>query len=128
MVVGEGDLRRAHLGCQCHEGGNGSPLALRVRVRFDAVMPQPLPILYIKPGCPWCVQALEFFATQGVKLDVKDVIADMHQMRQMVAITGQSKCPSFRYGDFIVADFGVDEFINKARKHPAVCADLGLKV
>ena len=57
-----------------------------------------------------------------------DVIADMHQMRQLVAITGQSKCPSFRYGDFIVADFGVDEFINKARKHPAVCAELGLKV
>jgi hypothetical protein len=43
-------------------------------------------------------------------------------------LTGQSKCPSFRYGDFIVADFGVDEFINKARKHPAVCAELGLKV
>jgi hypothetical protein len=52
----------------------------------------------------------------------------MHQMRQLVALTGQSKCPSFRYGDFIVADFGVDEFINKARKHPAVCAELGLKV
>jgi hypothetical protein len=33
-----------------------------------------------------------------------------------------------RYGDFIVADFGVDEFINKARKHPAVCAELGLKI
>jgi len=27
-----------------------------------------------------------------------------------------------------VADFGVDEFINKARKHPAVCAELGLKI
>jgi len=91
-------------------------------------MPQPLPIFYTKPGCPWCVEALEFFAKQGVKLDVRDVSADMHQMRQLVALTGQSKCPSFRYGDFIVADFGVDEFINKARKHPAVCAELGLKV
>lgn len=76
----------------------------------------------------WCVEALEFFAKQGVKLDIRDVTADMHQMRQLVALTGQSKCPSFRYGDFIVADFGVDEFINKARKHPAVCAELGLKV
>jgi glutaredoxin len=91
-------------------------------------MPQPLPIFYTKPGCPWCTEALEFFAKQGVKLDIRDVSADMHQMRQLVALTGQSKCPSFRYGDFIVADFGVDEFINKARKHPAVCAELGLKV
>lgn len=91
-------------------------------------MPQPLPIFYTKPGCPWCAEALAFFEAQGVKLDIRDVSADMHQMRQLIALTGQSKCPSFRYGDFIVADFGVDEFINKARKHPAVCKELGLKV
>ena len=105
-----------------------SPLANPALPRLGFRMPQPLPILYTKPGCPWCTQALEYFAAQGVKLDVRDVVADMHQMRQLVALTGQSKCPSFRYGDFIVADFGVDEFINKARKHPAVCAELGLKV
>lgn len=105
-----------------------SPLANLGWPRLVSVMPQPLPVLYTKPGCPWCTQALEYFAAQGVQLDVRDVVADMHQMRQLVAITGQSKCPSFRYGDFIVADFGVDEFINKARKHPAVCAELGLKV
>lgn len=91
-------------------------------------MPQPLPILYVKPGCPWCTQALDFFAAQGVKLDVRDVTANMHDMRQLISLTGQSKCPSFRYGDFIVADFGVDEFQAKARKYPAVCKDLGLKV
>ncbi len=91
-------------------------------------MPQPLPILYVKPGCPWCVQALEFFAEQGVQLDVRDVVADMHQMRQLVSLTGQSKCPSLRYGDFIVADFSVEEFKNKARKHPSVCKELGLKI
>jgi glutaredoxin 3 len=91
-------------------------------------MVKTLPILYVKPGCPWCTQALEFFAQQGVKCDIKDVIADMHQMRQLVATTGQSKCPSFRYGDFIVADFSVDEFIAKAKKNTQVCQELGLKV
>jgi glutaredoxin len=105
-----------------------SPLAKEGQLGLLAGMPQPLPIFYTKPGCPWCTEALAFFETQGVKLDVRDVSADMHQMRQLIALTGQSKCPSFRYGDFIVADFGVDEFINKARKHPAVCAELGLKV
>ncbi len=107
---------------------SGSPLAKSPWSRLFLVMPQPLPILYVKPSCPWCVEALAYFEAQGVKLDIRDVTADMHQMRQLVALTGQSKCPSFRYGDFIVADFGVDEFINKARKHPAVCAELGLKV
>jgi hypothetical protein len=33
-----------------------------------------------------------------------------------------------RYGDFIVADFSVDEFKAKARKHPQVCKELGLQV
>jgi glutaredoxin 3 len=91
-------------------------------------MPQPLPIFYTKPGCPWCTEALAFFEGQGVRLDVRDVLANMHEMRQLVALTGQSKCPSFRYGDFIVADFSVDEFKAKARKHPAVCKELGLQV
>jgi len=91
-------------------------------------MPQPLPIFYTKPGCPWCVEALEFFAQQGVKLDVRDVVADIHQLRQLVSLTGQSKCPSLRSGDFIFADFSVEEFKHKARKHAAVCAELGLKL
>lgn len=90
-------------------------------------MPQPLPILYVKPGCPWCTQALEWFAQQGVQLDVRDVVANMHDMRSLVSITGQSKCPSLRYGHFIVADFSVEEFINKAKKHPGVCKELGFK-
>jgi monothiol glutaredoxin len=103
-------------------------LAIGHRLGLLGGMPQPLPILYVKPGCPWCTEALEFFATQGVPVDVRDVIADMHQMRQLVALTSQSKCPSLRYGDFIVADFSVDEFKAKARKFPQVCKELSLKI
>ena len=106
------------------EGG----LAIECQLGLLGAMPQPLPILYVKPGCPWCTEALEFFATQGVQLDVRDVVADMHQMRQLVALTSQSKCPSLRYGDFIVADFSVDEFKAKARKYPQVCKELGLNI
>lgn len=86
------------------------------------------PILYHKHGCPWCEAALTFFAEQGVELDVRDVLADMHEMRQLVALTGQSKCPSFRYKDFVVADFSVDEFKAKAARRPDVCQELGLKI
>jgi monothiol glutaredoxin len=86
------------------------------------------PTFFHKPGCPWCEEALEYFAAQGVKLDIQDVLADMHQMRQLVALTGQSKCPSFRYKDFVVADFSVDEFKAKAAKRPDICGELGLKI
>lgn len=88
----------------------------------------PNPILYHKPGCPWCEEAIAFFAAQGVKLDVRDVLADMHEMRQLVALTGQSKCPSFRYKDFVVADFSVDEFKAKAARRPDVCSELGISL
>ncbi|MBM3826298.1 MAG: glutaredoxin family protein [Verrucomicrobia bacterium] len=88
----------------------------------------PKPILYHKHGCPWCDEAMAFFAAQGVELDVRDVLADMHEMRQLVALTGQSKCPSFRYKDFIVADFSVDEFKAKAARRPDVCLELGLRL
>jgi hypothetical protein len=43
-------------------------------------------------------------------------------------LTGQSKCPSFRYKDFVVADFSVDEFKAKAAKRPDICGELGLKI
>ena len=29
-------------------------------------MPQPLPIFYTKPGCPWCTEALAFFEAEGM--------------------------------------------------------------
>ncbi len=86
------------------------------------------PVFYHKPGCPWCEDALKYFAEQGVELDVRDVLSSMHEMRQLVALTGQSKCPSFRYKDLVVADFSVDEFKAKASRRPDLCAELGLRL
>ena len=91
-------------------------------------MASSLPILYVKPHCPWCTEALAFFAKQGVALDVRDVVGSMHEMRELVAHTGQSKCPSLRFGDFVFADFSVDELLAKLRKHPEVAQKLGIKL
>ena len=70
-----------------------------------------LPILYIKSGCPWCREALSFFNGQGVQVEVRDVIANPKDMDAMLALSGQTKTPTFEYGDFMVADFDVDEFL-----------------
>jgi len=86
-----------------------------------------LPILYIKPGCPWCTEALDYFRRRGVALDLRDVIASQAEMRALVEVSGQSKCPTFRHGSEVKADFGVDEFVAWAKGRPALCAEIGLR-
>lgn len=85
-----------------------------------------LPILYIKAGCPWCREALSFFNSEGVELDVRDVNTNPKDMDAMVAISGQTKAPTFEYEDFVVADFSVDEFLVELNDFPEVRHNLGL--
>lgn len=84
------------------------------------------PILYIKPGCPWCNDALAFFKQKGLQLTVKDVLSDANAMRRMRDISGQTKTPTLEYGDFVVADFDTGEFMAAVNKNPGVKAELGL--
>ena len=83
------------------------------------------PILYIKRGCPWCREALSFFSQHGVELQVLDVLADRSAMQRMIEISSQSLTPTFEFGDFVVADFSVDEFINELDQVPDTKAQLG---
>jgi glutaredoxin len=84
------------------------------------------PILYIKSDCPWCREALSFFNTQGVDLVIRDVDDNAKDMDTMVAISGQTKVPTFEYGDFIVSDFSVDEFLSELSEFPEVRYELGI--
>jgi len=85
-----------------------------------------LPILYIKKGCPWCIDALAFFSRHSVALDVRDVNADEAARRRLVEISAQTKTPTLEYGDFVVADFSVDEFLAKLELAPQIKQELGL--
>ena len=87
---------------------------------------QNTPILYIKSGCPWCTEALSFFNSQGVDLDVRDVLRNPKDMDAMVALSGQTKTPTFQYEDFLVADFSVDEFLADLREFPEIQRKLGI--
>jgi monothiol glutaredoxin len=83
------------------------------------------PIIYIKPGCPWCRQALSFFSQHGVPVEVRDVTASSQNMARMVEISGQSLTPTFELGEFVVADFSVDEFLDALEQVPEVKQQLG---
>jgi len=84
------------------------------------------PIVYIKPGCPWCREALGYFQQHGVDVDVRDVTRSRANLQRMIEISGQTLTPTFEYGDFVVADFSVDEFIDEIAEAPEVRRDLGL--
>ncbi|MDX2110851.1 MAG: glutaredoxin family protein [Verrucomicrobiota bacterium] len=89
-------------------------------------MSRSLPILYIKRGCPWCREATAFFSQHGIALDVRDVNENKAAMARMIDISGQSLTPTFEYGEFIVADFSVDELLDELEQNPEVKKDLGL--
>jgi len=84
------------------------------------------PILYIKPGCPWCREARAHLANQGIDFEVRDVTASSQNMDRMVSVSGQTLTPTFEYGEFVVSDFDVTEFQDALDQNPEIKQDLGL--
>jgi glutaredoxin len=73
-------------------------------------MPAPSQIrLFIKPGCPWCDEAIEWLDGRNISYDTLDVTNDRDARAEMLELTGQSKAPSIDVDGEILADFGADE-------------------
>ena len=70
-----------------------------------------LPILYVKPGCPWCSEAIEFLRGHGVDYRERNVLADANAMQEMQHKSGQTRTPTLDWRGKILADFGVDELV-----------------
>ena len=45
------------------------------------------PILYIKSQCPWCKDALAFFKSNNIALDIRDVLDNPNDMADMQKIS-----------------------------------------
>lgn len=65
--------------------------------------------LFIKPGCPWCDEAMDWLDARRIKYQKLDVIGDAAARREMHDLTGQTKAPSIEVDGHILADFGADE-------------------
>ena len=76
--------------------------------------------------CPRCREALAFFDSQGVDLDIRDVSTSEKDMDAMVSCSGQTNAPAFEYDDFIAADFSVDEFLAELDNFPEIRQKLGI--
>jgi glutaredoxin len=72
-------------------------------------MPDELPILYVKTGCPWCSEAIAFLTDNGIGFREKNVSQDQDAARRMEKISGQTKAPVLDWHGRILADFGLTE-------------------
>ena len=73
--------------------------------------------LYVKAGCPWCIEAEDYLKQNQIPYDRKEVRSDAAAMEEMVALSGQTKAPTMKLGDAVLADFGVDELIPFLARH-----------
>jgi hypothetical protein len=68
---------------------------------------------------------MSFFSQHGVQVEVRDVSASTDNMKRMLEISGQSLTPTFEFGEFVVADFSVDEFVDALEHVPEIKQQLG---
>ena len=84
------------------------------------------PILYVKQGCPWCIDALAYFKQNKVELEIIDARSDPVRLKELEQISGQTMTPTLKHGDFLVKDFDLDEFKQALDQNPQAAKKLGL--
>ncbi len=84
------------------------------------------PTLYVKRDCPWCVDALAYFERKGLDLEIIDVRAYPNRMEELIAASGQTMTPTLKHGDFVVADFDLEELEVALAQNPEARNALGL--
>jgi glutaredoxin 3 len=76
-----------------------------------------LPVLYIKPGCPWCEEVVHFLDRRNIEVHTRIVSGNREAMQEMVELSGQTKAPTMDWHGHVLADFGVDELIPFLKTH-----------
>ncbi|WP_438481685.1 glutaredoxin family protein [Oleiharenicola lentus] len=79
-------------------------------------MSETLPILYVKPGCPWCTDVINFLQASGISYREVNVTESATAAAEMKKKSGQTKAPTLDWNGKILADFGVEELRPFLRK------------
>jgi len=67
-------------------------------------------ILYIKRGCPWCIDAEEWLRHRGVAYQAVDVLTDREAFAKMKELSWQTKAPVLVTAEGrVLADFGTEQ-------------------
>lgn len=64
--------------------------------------------LYVKPWCPWCIEAVDWLEAKGYQFREVDVLSDPDAYARMRRISKQSLTPTLETGDGrVLRDFDV---------------------
>lgn len=74
-------------------------------------------ILYVKRGCPWCVDAVAHLDKLGFCYEEVDVRRDPAAMERMFAISGQTLAPTLEVGGKVLADFDTGQLDRFLKQH-----------
>jgi glutaredoxin len=75
-------------------------------------------ILYIKPGCSWCIEALRWMKERRLDFRVLDVFAEPAAFARMRTVSGQTYAPTLELADgSVLADFDVGELEVFLKQH-----------
>ena len=83
------------------------------------------PKLFVKEGCPWCIDALAYFQSKSMDLEIIDVRKNPSRINELLEISGQSKTPTLQNGEFVVAEFDIAEFEDAMSTNPDEAKKLG---
>ena len=72
------------------------------------------------------MDALSYFESKKLDLEIVDLRVNPDRMDELVAASGQTKTPTLKHDDFVVADFDLDEFAAALEQNPEAKAKLGL--
>lgn len=78
------------------------------------------PKIYVKTGCPWCKEAIDFLDQHKIKYQLITVTGNKQAYDEMVKISGQSKAPTMDWDGEILADFGADELAPFLKKRGVI--------
>lgn len=70
-----------------------------------------LPTLFIKPGCPWCDEVMDFLDEHGIAYKKANIAQDRNAQKEMERISRQGKVPTLDWHGDVLADFGVAELV-----------------
>lgn len=74
--------------------------------------------VYIKPWCPWCVDAVNWLKSRNYRFVPVDVLTDATAYAHMRAISGQSLTPTLETTDGkVLADFDVRQLERFLEEH-----------
>ena len=76
-------------------------------------------ILYVKSGCPWCVEAVDYLDQRGYKYQQVNVLRDADAFQRMKDLSGQRLTPTLSIddGDLLLADFDTSQLEKFLKKH-----------